>query len=72
VEKWSLVTTKRIEKTQSAQMVDNVNDFVNQPWFVPALVATAALTIALIILNYIRIHRKKSKSRRPPNSRIRR
>jgi D-alanyl-D-alanine carboxypeptidase (penicillin-binding protein 5/6) len=72
LEKWSLVTTKRIEKTQSAQMVDNVNDFVNQPWFVPALVATAALTIALIILNYIRIHRKKSKSRRPPNSRIRR
>jgi D-alanyl-D-alanine carboxypeptidase (penicillin-binding protein 5/6) len=83
---WDLVTNEGVERSQTARTRDRLSDLFGSWWFVPSLIVLGVLIIALIVLSYVRRHRKlqrerfgrgsnkysyKSK-RKPPNRKIRR
>ncbi|MCL2070888.1 MAG: hypothetical protein FWH07_01485, partial [Oscillospiraceae bacterium] len=72
--KIQLVAGDSVARTGSAIARDRVSSIFGKRWFVPLLLLLGATVIVLIILSYIRKHRKRLEKARkkPPNRRIRR
>jgi D-alanyl-D-alanine carboxypeptidase (penicillin-binding protein 5/6) len=82
--RWELITNEAVEKTSSAIARARLESVFAQWWFIPLLILLGVLVVALIILSYIRKHRKIRQERfgrsnrrgknnkKPPNRRIRR
>jgi D-alanyl-D-alanine carboxypeptidase (penicillin-binding protein 5/6) len=76
--KFDLIAGDGVEKTKAAISREKFSDVFNKPWFIPTLVIIGILVIALIILSYVRKHRKsrserrlRSKRKKYPNKNIR-
>jgi D-alanyl-D-alanine carboxypeptidase (penicillin-binding protein 5/6) len=75
--KWSLTPNGvSVELSREAEAIGAIRDVFGSWWFIPLLVLIGVAVIALIILSYVRKHRKnlrqKYGKRKPPNRRIRR
>ena len=73
---WNLITNESVERTSSAIARDRIGGVFASWWFIPLLVLIGASIIALIVLSYIRRHRKlqrdRFKRKNRPNRKIRR
>jgi D-alanyl-D-alanine carboxypeptidase (penicillin-binding protein 5/6) len=76
---WHLITNESTSRSRDAEIRDTIGSVFGSWWFIPLLVLLGILVITLIVLSYVRKHRKAQKERfgrinrgRKPNRRIRR